>query len=136
MSERAPIIAIVDDDPSDVEIMKIFLREEGLVATLEVYEDGEQASRRFSDPRPGTPWPDLVLLDLNLPKKDGREVLIELKSNARTWDIPVIILTTAASREEIMEFETFKSTTCLIKPYVLKEYGPILARILGALNGV
>lgn len=134
MNDRLPRILIVDDDPADVEIMRILLREAGIRFTPEICEDGEQASNRLSAPRPGEPWPDLVLLDLNLPKKSGRDILPEIKANPETRDIPVIILTTAASPEEIAAFEAFPGTRCLIKPYVLREYGPIVATIRETLN--
>lgn len=134
MSERLPRILIVDDDPADVEIMQILLREAGIQFVLEVCEDGDQASVRVSGRETREPWPDLILLDLNLPRKSGREILPEIKSNPETRDIPVIILTTAASPEEIATFESFPGTRCLIKPYVLREYGPILATIQETLS--
>jgi CheY-like chemotaxis protein len=135
MSGRAPKILIVDDDPSDVAIIEIILKDAELACVLEVCEDGEQASLYFANRKPDAPLPDLVLLDLNMPKKDGRTVLSEIKADPTTADIPVIILTTAASPEDMDAFHAFKNTTCLIKPYVLKDYAPIVAAIQSHLVG-
>ena len=134
MNDRPPRILIVDDDPADVEIMKILLKEAGLRFTLDVCDDGQEASQRLSARQRAEPFPDLVLLDLNLPRKNGSEILQEIKADPRTRDIPVIILTTSASPEDIAGFQMFKNTICLIKPYVLREYAPIMATILNTLH--
>ena len=135
MNGRPPRILIVDDNPSDVEIMEIVLREAGLPVALEVCEDGEKASRRFAAPPPGSSWPDLVLLDFRLPKRNGREVLGDIRANPAARAIPVIVLTSAASQEEMDAFRSFENTTCLLKPYLLKEYPAVVAAIRQALAG-
>ena len=97
-------ILLVEDDPDDVLLMSEVLRETRIPSDLHVAMDGEEAmdyfhrQGRFGDAL----IPDLVLLDLNLPKKDGRQVLAEIKADPRLRRIPVIVLTTSAAEQDVL----------------------------------
>src|SRR5262245_61827088 len=93
--DRAISILLVEDNPGDVRLTREALREGKVRNELQVARDGVEAldllSRR--GPFAGAPRPDLILLDLNLPRKDGREVLAELKAHEDLRRIPVVVLT-------------------------------------------
>jgi CheY-like chemotaxis protein len=103
-SQRLQIL-LVEDDPDDVVLMTEVLGETGIPSDLQVASDGEEAMdvfyrrRGFAD----APVPDLVLLDLNLPKKDGRQVLREIKAHPTLCRIPVIVLTTSAHEQDVLD---------------------------------
>src|SRR5919201_1304379 len=90
-------ILLVEDNPGDVLLTKEAFQEGRLAHHLSVVEDGEEAIRflRRQGKHEHAPRPDLILLDLNLPKKDGRELLAEVKSDPALRHIPVIVLTTS-----------------------------------------
>ena len=98
-------ILLVEDDPDDVLLITEVLRETRIPSDLHVAIDGEQAMdffhrhELFAD----APIPDLVLLDLNLPKKDGRQVLTEIKADPVLRRIPVIVLTTSAAERDVLQ---------------------------------
>src|SRR5947209_20432523 len=96
--ETRPVqILLVEDDPDDVELAREALREGNVPSELNIVHDGEEAlaylrgQGRFA----GAPQPDLILLDLKMPKKGGLEVLAEVKSDETLRTIPVIVLTTS-----------------------------------------
>ena len=91
-------VLLVEDNEADVVLMQEALREGGVQLDLSVAPDGEQA---LADLRDGHPLPDLVLLDLNLPRKDGREVLSEMKADPALAEVPVIVLTTSQSPGDV-----------------------------------
>jgi chemotaxis family two-component system response regulator Rcp1 len=97
-------ILLVEDNPDDVLLTAEVLRETRIPSDLHVAMDGEEAMDFFHrrDPFADAPVPDLVLLDLNLPKKDGRQVLVELKADPRLRRIPVIVLTTSAAERDVL----------------------------------
>jgi CheY-like chemotaxis protein len=97
-------ILLVEDSPEDVLLTREALKDAKVANELHVAEDGEQAMaflRREGQYREA-PRPDLVLLDLNLPRKHGREVLSEIKEDPSLRRVPVVILTTSASDEDIL----------------------------------
>ena len=104
-------ILLVEDDPKDVRLTLLALEKENVKNRINVVRDGEEAldfvfcRRTFSGRSPTHP-PKLILLDLKLPKVDGTEVLRQIKSNARTQAIPVVIL--SSSREERDLVESYK----------------------------
>ena len=87
-------VLLVEDNEADVVLLQEALREGGVDLDLSVALDGEQA---MADLRDADELPDFVLLDLNLPRKDGREVLVEMKSDPALSEVPVIVLTTSQS---------------------------------------
>ena len=91
-------VLLVEDNEADVVLLQEALREGGVELDLSVALDGEQA---MADLRACEELPDFVLLDLNLPRKDGREVLAEMKSDPALTEVPVIVLTTSQSPSDV-----------------------------------
>ena len=98
-------ILLVEDNPGDIRLTQEAMRESKLTNRLHIVEDGEQAMAflRREGKYAQAARPDLVLLDLNLPKKDGREVLAEMKADPNLRRIPVVILTTSQAEQDILE---------------------------------
>jgi chemotaxis family two-component system response regulator Rcp1 len=117
MEGRLLDILMVDDSPTDVLMTREALTD-NQYKSLNVVEDGVEAIKYLRRHRPyeNAVRPDLILLDLNLPKKDGREVLSELKSDERLKTIPVIILTTSAAEEDILTAYKNHANCYLTKP--------------------
>jgi two-component system, chemotaxis family, response regulator Rcp1 len=117
-------ILLVEDNPGDVRLMREALAVNGLSKSLSVVEDGEQALSFLK--RSGTyseaPRPDLIFLDLNLPRKDGREVLAEIKGSSDLRRIPVIILTTSESDSDVKRAYELHANCYVKKPTDLDEY--------------
>ncbi|MBU4230912.1 MAG: response regulator, partial [Proteobacteria bacterium] len=98
-------ILMVEDNPDDVDLTKEALLDAKLTFDLHVVEDGVAAMEflRQEGSYREAPRPDLILLDLNLPKKDGREVLAEIKGDEDLRRIPVVVLTTSSAEEDVMQ---------------------------------
>ena len=97
-------ILLVEDDPGDVLMTREAFEHNKVRNTLYVVTDGEQALQflRHEAPYEDSPRPGLILLDLNLPRKDGREVLAEVKSTPALMSIPVVVLTTSEAEEDVL----------------------------------
>jgi two-component system response regulator len=111
-------ILLVEDSPSDTDLTREALEEGKVIHELFVVEDGI-AAMQFLNREGGyadMPRPDIILLDLNLPKKDGREVLAEIKSDAELRRLPVIVLTTSAVEEDICSAYNNHANCYIIKP--------------------
>ena len=111
-------ILLVEDSPGDVLLTREALRDAKIRLNLQVAADGEEAMAllRREGKYATAPRPDLVLLDLNLPKKDGREVLQEIKADANLAIIPVVILTTSASEVDILRSYQLHANCFVTKP--------------------
>jgi two-component system, chemotaxis family, response regulator Rcp1 len=111
-------ILLVEDSPADVLITREAFEEFRIVNTLHVVEDGVEALAFLN--REGkyasAPQPDLILLDLNLPRKSGREVLTEIKENPRLRSIPVVILTTSPSEQDVLQAYEHHANCYIVKP--------------------
>lgn len=124
-------ILLVEDNPGDVRLTKEALKEEKICNQLHVTMDGEEAMD-FLYRRNGyaqAPRPDIVLLDLNLPKKDGREVLAEIKQDPFLRTIPVVILTTSDAEEDIVKAYDLHANCYINKPVDLQKFMDIVKRI-------
>ena len=121
-------ILMVEDNPGDVRIMAEALREVGLATQLIVAQDGEQALARLQG---SEPLPDLILLDLNLPKKPGHEVLAAIKSDPRLSLIPVVILSSSRAGEDILKSYQLRANSYISKPAGLENFVQI-ARAIGS----
>lgn len=111
-------ILLVEDSPSDVAMTIAALREGRVANELHVVTDGDQALAflRCEPPYAERRRPDLVLLDLNLPKKDGREVLAEIKGDDGLKAIPVVVLTTSAAESDVLRSYELHANAYVTKP--------------------
>lgn len=123
MSQQFEIL-LVEDNPGDVFLTQEAFREGRIHHRLSVVEDGEEALQFLR--RQGTyekaPRPDVILLDLNLPRKDGRELLAELKADVSLKFIPVIILTTSEAESDISKAYKLHANCYLTKPIQVDEF--------------
>ena len=117
-------ILLVEDNPGDVFLTQEAFREGRLAHRLSVVEDGEEAMRflRREGKHSGAPQPDLILLDLNLPKKDGRELLGEVKEDPELRQIPVIVLTTSGAEQDIARAYKLHANCYLTKPIQMEDF--------------
>ena len=132
MGEGAPItVLIVEDNPGDVELAKEALRETSLTLDVHVAENGEEALRFLQ--RDGdfaeAPPVDLVLLDLNMPKKTGHEVLGEMKADPDLRLTPVVVFTSSAAREDIEKAYDRYANCYITKPGDLDELVDVVRAI-------
>ena len=111
-------ILLVEDSPADVLITREAFAEFKIVNTLHVVEDGVEAMAFLNQDGKyaSVPRPDLILLDLNLPRKNGREVLAEVKGDPRLKNIPVVILTTSHSERDVLEAYDQHANCYIVKP--------------------
>jgi CheY-like chemotaxis protein len=133
-AERAgrPVeILLVEDNPGDVRLTIEALREGKVRNRLNVAEDGVKALAflRREGPYASAPRPDLILLDLNLPKKDGRAVLAEIKADDRLKLIPVVILTTSKADEDIVRSYELAANCYVTKPVDLDQFITVVRSI-------
>jgi two-component system, chemotaxis family, response regulator Rcp1 len=122
MSTRARIrsidILLVEDNSGDIRLAQEALKETKMINRLFAVTDGRQALAflRRQEEYAGVARPDLILLDLNLPKKDGREVLAEIKADPELKRIPVVILTSSAAEEDILKTYNLHANCFVTKP--------------------
>ena len=118
---RTAVILLVEDDPEDQKLTRRALRQSKLRNNLFVVDDGEQAldylyqQGEFADSE-SAPRPDLILLDLNVPKLDGRAVLEKIKQDPNLRRIPVVILTTSSQEEDILRSYDLGVNSYITKP--------------------
>lgn len=130
-SARPAEILLVEDNPSDVRLTMEVMKEGRVTNNLSVVYDGEEALKflrregEYSD----APRPDLILLDLNLPKKDGREVLAEIKTLDELKRIPVVILTTSKAEEDICKTYELHANCYITKPVDLDQFIEVIRQI-------
>jgi CheY-like chemotaxis protein len=124
-------ILLVEDNPGDVELTANALRAGKICNRMNVVEDGESAMAflRKQGDYASAPCPDVVLLDLNLPRKDGREVLAEIKSDPGLKKIPVIILTTSQAEEDILRAYNLAANCYITKPVDLDQFTKVVQAI-------
>jgi CheY-like chemotaxis protein len=124
-------ILLVEDNPGDVRLTKEALKEDKLSNNLHVVGDGMDALawlRRQGD-YTDSPRPDIILLDLNLPRKDGREVLSEIKSDDELKRIPVVVLTTSRAEEDVLKAYNFNANCYITKPVDLEQFIKVVKSI-------
>ena len=117
-------ILLVEDNPGDVRLTVEALREGKVLNHLHVSRDGVEALAflRREDPYVDAPRPDLILLDLNLPRKDGREVLAEIKADRHLRHIPVVVLTTSQAEQDIAHSYELNANCYVAKPVDLDQF--------------
>jgi len=124
-------ILLVEDNPGDVRLTAEALNEGKILNNLNVVGNGVEAlaflnqDGKYKD----APRPDLILLDLNLPKKDGREVLAEIKTNRDLKRIPVVILTSSAADKDIVTSYNLRANCYITKPVDLDQFLTVIKSI-------
>jgi len=121
-------ILLVEDNPGDVRLTKEALKDAKVLNEIYVAKDGVEAMEFLH--KQGScaeaPTPDMILLDLNLPRKDGREVLAEIKKDPQLKHIPVIILTTSKAEEDIIRSYNLHANAYITKPVDLNRFVEII----------
>jgi chemotaxis family two-component system response regulator Rcp1 len=117
-------ILLVEDNPGDVQLTKEALEEGNLFVNLSVANDGVEAMAflRRQGEHADAPTPDIILLDLNLPKKGGREVLQEIKADADLKCIPVVVLTTSEAEADIVSTYGLHANCYITKPVDMDQF--------------
>jgi two-component system, chemotaxis family, response regulator Rcp1 len=130
-TEKSIEILLVEDNPGDVRLTLEALKEGKVKNHLSVVGDGVEALAflRREGPYAEAPHPDLIFLDLNLPKKDGREVLAEIKADETLKHIPVVVLTTSAAREDVLKSYELHANCYAHKAINLDEFTKALRAI-------
>ncbi|ANZ28589.1 two-component system response regulator (plasmid) [Rhodococcus sp. WB1] len=125
------VVLLVEDDAGDELMTREALDEHKLTNTLHVVRDGEQAlSFLFRrGPYSDAPRPDLILLDLNLPRYDGREVLARIKADPELRQIPVVVLTASAAEEDLLRSYRLHANAYITKPVDFAQFADVIRRI-------
>jgi CheY-like chemotaxis protein len=128
---RAAEVLLVEDSPGDVRLTREALKEGKVRNNLSVVNDGVEALEflRRQGKYAEAPRPDIVLLDLNMPRKDGREVLAEMKSDESLKRIPVVILTTSEAEQDILKTYDLHANCYLTKPVDLEQFISIVKSV-------
>lgn len=138
--EKAPVdalrnsvmdVLLVEDDSGDVELAEEAIRRGGVKFRLTVAEDGVQALRylRREGEFSSATRPDLVILDLNLPRRNGREVLGDIRADPALRDLPVVLLSTSAVQEDLMAEFGLSRESCFTKPFRFDEFVEVMRAI-------
>jgi CheY-like chemotaxis protein len=124
-------ILLVEDNPGDVRLTREALRDAKVRNNVQVAADGVEALAllRKEGVHARAPRPDLIFLDLNLPKKGGREVLEEIKQDAKLKHIPVVILTTSQAEQDIVESYRLRANAYVTKPVDLEQFLKVVKSI-------
>ena len=128
---RTIVILLAEDNPGDARLTQEAMQDAKMTNLMHVVEDGVEAMQflrrqgRYAD----APRPDLILLDLNLPKKDGRSVLAEIKTDPDLRRIPVVVLTTSRAEEDVLMAYDLHANAYVTKPVDLAQFMKIVALI-------
>ena len=131
MDVRPIEILLVEDNPADVRLTVEVLKDGRILNNLEVVSDGVEALERLgcTGKYGGKLCPDLVLLDLNLPRMDGREVLARMRQDEALARIPVIVLTTSSSEVDVLEAYDLHANCYITKPVELEDFVGVVRSI-------
>ncbi|MFA6223775.1 MAG: response regulator [Desulfomonilaceae bacterium] len=124
-------ILLVEDNPGDADLAREALEGNKMCNPLRVVKDGERAMEylRRKGEYAGVPRPDVILLDLNLPRKDGREVLAEIKADEDLKSIPVVILTSSVAEEDVLKSYNLHANCYITKPIDLSQFFKVVRAI-------
>lgn len=120
-------ILLVEDNDADVEILRHTLQQEQVMLTLSRARDGDEAMRYLRNKE--NPRPDLILLDLNMPHMDGREVLGELRVDADLDPIPVVVMTSSEEETDIARSYNLGAAAYVVKPLALQDIEEVVQSI-------
>ncbi len=130
----AVLILMAEDDPEDAMLARDALHEAKLINPLVAVEDGQQLmdylhrTGAFAPPHPAV-RPGIILLDLKMPKKDGREVLAEIRSDPALRDIPVVVLTTSKAQEDVLRSYSLGANSFIVKPVSFDGLVDVMRRV-------
>ena len=126
-------ILMVEDNPGDVRLTQEALHEAKVRNNIHVVTDGVEALAflRRQGRYASVPRPDVILLDLNLPKKDGREVLAEIKADLNLLRIPVVVLTSSEAEEDVLKAYNLHANAYITKPVGLEQFMDVVRQIEG-----
>ena len=128
MPTLSPVnVMLVEDDPGDVVLVQEAFSGNERINEIRVASDGVHALEQLRDPE--RPLPDLILLDLNLPRMDGRELLAEIKSDRRLGGIPVVVLTTSQAQKDIVRSYELHANAYVSKPADLTHFLSVVREI-------
>ncbi len=130
--EKTLRILLIEDDADDVELLQDSLENNNIDYRMDVLSDGGAVSGYL---KTMTEFPDIIVMDLNLPKVHGKEILKEIKSSMLYNQIPVVVLTTSSSAEDKNQSLSLGASACLIKPTTTKGLSEIVAVIVDAAKG-
>jgi len=123
-------ILVVEDSPSDARLIREALRETAVEVQITVARDGVEAMDSLNGGgKTPADRPDLILLDLNLPRKNGREVLAEIKSSPDLRQIPVLVMTSSRADEDVARAYSLNANCYIVKPHELSEYVRVIRAI-------
>ncbi|MEV5822580.1 response regulator [Micromonospora harpali] len=124
-------ILVVDDDPGDVLMIEEALADSDVDKVIDVVSDGQEAMEflRQSGRHTEARRPDVILLDLNMPRMDGRQVLGEVKQDADLRTIPIVVLTTSNADTDIVGSYTLQANAYVTKPIDLDDFNDVVRRI-------
>jgi CheY-like chemotaxis protein len=125
---RAAEILLVEDNPADIRLTQEVFEEIGVPHRLHIARDGEEALAmlRHTGNHHDVPEPDLVLLDLNLPRKDGREVLAEMKNDPALNHIPVVVLSTSRAERDVLACYHLHANCYVQKPVDFEAFSALI----------
>jgi CheY-like chemotaxis protein len=124
-------ILLVEDNKGDIGLIEEVFEEAKIRNNLHVAEDGEESMLYLHGEGKflGSPRPDIILLDLNLPKKDGREVLREIKEDEKLHNIPVIVLTTSSAENDILGAYGLHANAYITKPFDFDQFIRVISSL-------
>jgi two-component system, chemotaxis family, response regulator Rcp1 len=131
LSSRPAEILLAEDNDNDVELTRQGFKRSKLLLNLHHVRDGEEclAFLRKQGKYSNVPTPDLVLLDLNMPRVDGREVLAQMVADNSLIHIPVVVLTTSANDEEILKMYKLRCSSYIVKPVDFEQFLRVIRSI-------
>ncbi len=131
ITERAVRILLVEDNLGDIRLTKEVFKTSKLLNQIDTVTDGEEAINylKKNGKYENNKTPDLILLDLNLPKKDGREVLAEIKTDINLRKIPTVILTISKAEEDIIKAYNLYANCYITKPIDLEQFNKVIKSI-------
>ncbi len=131
MEARPVEILLVEDSKGDIGLIEEVFEEAKIRNNLHIAEDGEEAILFLNNKEPflDAPRPDIILLDLNLPRKDGREVLQEVKEDENLKKIPIVVLTTSKAEEDILKSYNLHANAYITKPVDFNQFIKVMKSI-------
>lgn len=122
-------VLLVEDSPADVRLIREALKNATVPVRITVAQDGVEAMEYLHHSEQAAVLPDLMLLDLNLPRKNGREVLAEVKASPYLKQIPVLVMTSSRSDDDINQAYALNANCYIAKPYDFQEYVDVVHSI-------